>query len=129
MRFLIRVLINGVAIWLTSLWLSGVEIVSDGTPLNTVIVVAVVAAVFTLVNAIVKPIVKVISLLFYILTLGLFFLVVNALMLMLTSWLTSFTDYGLTVDGFWTAVLAGLVISIISLVLSLVLPDGKRKTS
>lgn len=127
MRFVVRVLINAVAIWLTSLWLAGVEIVTDGTPLNTVIVVGVVALVFTLVNAIVKPIVKVLSLLFYILTLGLFFLVVNALMLLLTSWLTSFTDYGISVDGFWTAVLAGLVISIISLVLSLVLPDGKRK--
>jgi putative membrane protein len=127
MKFVIRVIVNGIAIWLTSLWLSGVDVVSDGTPLNTVIVVAVVALVFTLVNAIVKPIVKVLSLLFYILTLGLFFLVVNALMLLLTSWITSFTEYGLSVDGFWTAVLAGLVISVISLVLNLVLPDGKRK--
>ena len=117
MRFLIRVIINGIAIWLTSLWIAGVDIVSDGTPLNTAIVVAVVALVFTLVNAIVKPIVKVISIPLYILTLGLFFLVVNALMLMLTGWITSFTAYGLTVDGFLTAVLAALVISIISLVL------------
>lgn len=132
MRFVIKVLINGIALWLTSLWVSGVDFITDhdlttSPVLNTVIVVAIVAAVFTLVNAIVKPIVKVVSFLFYILTLGLFFLVVNALMLLLTSWITGFTDYGLRVDGFWTAVLAALIISIISLVLTVILPDGRRR--
>ncbi len=81
----------------------------------------------TLVNAIVKPLVKLVSILFYILTLGLFFLVVNALMLLLTSWITGFTDYGLEVDGFWTAVLAGLIITVISVILTVILPDGKKK--
>ncbi|SEE70967.1 phage holin family protein [Ruania alba] len=127
MSFLIKVLINGVALWLTSLWVSGVDFRTDDTPLNTVIVVAAVALLFTVVNAIVKPLVKLVSILFYILTLGLFFLVVNALMLLLTSWITGFTDYGLTVDGFWTAVLAGLIITIIAVVLTVVLPDGKKK--
>ncbi|MBZ2198718.1 phage holin family protein [Occultella gossypii] len=127
MSFVIKVIINGIAIWLTSLWLSGLELATDGTPLGTLIVVAVVALVFTLVNAIVKPIVQVLSIPFYILTLGLFHLVVNALMLMLTSWLTSFTTYGLTVDGFWSAVLAALVISIIAVILTLILPDGRKK--
>lgn len=127
MRFVIKVIINAIALWLTSLWISGIEFITDDTVLGTVIVVAIVAAVFTVVNAIVKPIVKVVSILFYILTLGLFFLVVNALMLLLTSWLTTFTDYGLRVDGFWTAVLAGLVITIISVILSVVLPDGRRR--
>lgn len=132
MRFLIKVLINGIALWLTSLWVSGMDFIvdtglTDSPALDTVIVVALVAAVFTLVNAIIKPIVKVVSILFYILTLGLFFLVVNALMLMLTSWVTTFTDYGLRVEGFWTAVLAALIISIISLILTLVLPGGKRR--
>ncbi|TDE98946.1 phage holin family protein [Occultella glacieicola] len=127
MSFVIRVIINGIAIWLTSLWLSGLELATDGTPLGTLIVVAVVALVFTLVNAVVKPIVQVLSIPFYILTLGLFHLVVNALMLMLTTWLTSFTNYGLTVDGFWSAVLAALVISIIAVILSVILPSGKKK--
>ncbi|HIZ35734.1 MAG TPA: phage holin family protein [Candidatus Ruania gallistercoris] len=132
MRFVIKVLINGIALWLTSLWVSGMDFIvdtglTDSAALDTVIVVALVAAVFTLVNAIVKPIVKVVSFLFYILTLGLFFLVVNALMLLLTSWITTFTDYGLRVEGFWTAVLAALIISIISLILTVILPDGKRR--
>lgn len=134
MRFLVKVLINGVAIWLTSLLISGVDVVAGSDApqtsqpvLNQVVVIAVVAAIFTAVNAIVKPIVKVIAFPLYLLTLGLFFLVVNALMLMLTSWITGYTSFGLVVDGFWTAVLAGLVISIISLVLSVILPDGERK--
>ena len=134
LRFLIKVFINGVAIWLTSLWIRGVDLVAGadapetGEPvLNTVIVVAVVALIFTAVNAIVKPIAKALALPLYLLTLGLFFLVVNALMLLLTSWISGHTSFGLTVDGFGTAVLAALVISIISLVLSVVLPDGERK--
>ncbi|QOR70541.1 phage holin family protein [Ruania alkalisoli] len=127
MSFLIKVLINGVALWLTALWISGVDFRTDGTALNTVIVVAVVSLLFTLVNAIVKPLVQLVSILFYILTLGLFFLVVNALMLLLTSWITGFTDYGLEVDGFWTAVLAGLIITVISVILTVILPDGKKK--
>lgn len=95
LRFLVKVLINGIAIWLTSLWIGGVDIVAgSGAPetgdpvLNTVIVVAVIAAIFTLVNAIVKPIAKALALPLYLLTLGLFFLVVNALMLLLTSWIS-----------------------------------------
>jgi len=134
LRFLLKVLINGVAIWLASRWIGGFDIVArDGAPetgepvLNTVVVVAVVSLIFTLVNAIVKPIVKALALPLYLLTLGLFFLVVNALMLMLTSWISGYTSFGLTVDGFWTAVLAALVIAIVSLVLSVILPDGERK--
>jgi putative membrane protein len=134
MRFLVKVLINSVAIWLTSMLITGVEIVAGSDApqtsqpvLNRVIVIVVVAAIFTAVNAVVKPVVKVLALPLYLLTLGLFFLVVNALMLMLTSWISGYTSFGLTVDGFWTAVLAGLVISIISLVLSVILPDGDRK--
>jgi putative membrane protein len=132
LRFIVQVIINGVALWLTSRVIGGVDIVAGaGAPetsepvLNTVIVVAVVALIFTLVNSIVKPIVKALAFGFYILTLGLFFLVVNALMLMLTSWISGYTNFGLVVDGFWTAVLAALVISIISLVLSVFLPDEK----
>jgi len=130
LRFLVRVLINGVAIWLTTLMFSGVAIVvGDNAPetshqwLNTVLVLAVISAVFTLVQMVVKPIVQILSIPFYIITLGLFHLVVNALMLLLTSWLTSFTSFGLTVEGWWTAVLAAVVISIVSVLLSmLVLP-------
>ncbi len=126
MRFILRFLVSGLAIWLTSLWINGIEIESDGSWQDTLLVVAVVALIFTLVNTIVKPLVKLLSLPLYILTLGLFFLVVNALMLLLTSWLSGLIGFGLHVEGFWTAVLAALVISLLTLVVSIVLPSPDR---
>ena len=118
MYLLLRLAINAVAIWITSLWIDGIEITQSESTGGQIAVVLVVALVFGLVNGLVKPIVKLFALPFYILTLGLFTLVVNALMLMLTSWLTEFTKWGLHVDGFWTAVLGALVISVITWVLS-----------
>ena len=124
MRFLVRLVVSSVAIWLTSVFLSGVSLTERGG-WEQVLVVGVVGLIFTLVNLVVKPIVSIFALPLTILTLGLFGLVVNALMLLLTGWLTSFTDWGLFVDGFWWALLAGLIISIISAVLNALLP-GKR---
>lgn len=127
MRFLLKLIVNGVAIWLTSMWLNGIHLETDGSWQHTLLVVGLVALIFTVVNAVIKPLVKVVSILFYILTLGLFFLVVNALMLLLTSWLSSLFGLGLVVDGFLTAVLAALVISVISVILNAILPDPRRK--
>lgn len=122
MRFLVRLVVNSVAIWLTSLLLSGVSL-TEGEGWDQLLVVAVVGLVFTLVNLVVKPIVHLFALPLTILTLGLFTFVINALMLLLTSWLTtSFTDWGLFVDGFWWALLAGLIISIITWILNAILP-------
>lgn len=128
MRFILRLIISGFAIWVASLWINGIEVESDGSWQNTLFVVAVVALIFTVVNTLVKPLVKIVSLPLYILTLGLFFLVVNALMLMLTSWLSGLVGVGLDVDGFGTAVLGALLISVITLILSLVIP-GSRDTN
>lgn len=127
MSFVVRLIVNAVAIWLTALWVSGITITQAQTPLGQALVVGVIALVFGLVNAFVKPIVQILSIPFYILTLGLFTLVVNALMLLLTSWLTGFTQWGLTVDGFWTAVWGGLVISLVSWVLSLMFRGRDRR--
>lgn len=84
-----------------------------------------VALVFGVVNFLVKPLVKLLTLPLFVLTLGLFTLVVNALMLMLTSWLAERMDLGFHVEGFWTAVLGGLIISVVSWALNVVLPDGR----
>jgi len=78
-----------------------------------------VAIVFGLVNAIIKPIAKVLTFPITLVTLGLFTLVVNATMLGLTAWLTDSLD----VDGFWPAVLGAIVISVVSWVLSIFVPD------
>ena len=126
LRFILQLIISGIAIWLASLWIDGIEVESDGTWQNTLFVLAVVALIFTVVNTLVKPLVKILSLPLYVLTLGLFFLVVNALMLLLTGWLSGLVGVGLEVDGFWTAVLGALVISVVTLILSLVVPGSRR---
>ncbi|MBX9243896.1 phage holin family protein [Actinotalea ferrariae] len=127
MAFLLRVIVNAAAIWLATQVLAGLDVVGGDDTTTTVLVLLGVGLVFGLVNAVVKPIVKLISFPIYILTLGLFTLVVNALMLMLTGWLSELTDYGLRIDNFGTAVLGALIISVISFLLSVVLPSGKKR--
>ncbi|MBD8058107.1 phage holin family protein [Cellulomonas sp. JH27-2] len=125
MSFVVRVLINGVAIWLATVLLSGLDIVGYDSTWQKVGIILLIALVFGIVNAVVKPIVAFLSIPLYILTLGLFTLVVNALMLMLTAWITEFTDWGLRIDGFWTAVWGGLIISIVSFALSVMVSDDR----
>ncbi|MGW3493301.1 phage holin family protein [Streptomyces sp. NPDC001020] len=95
---------------------------STGKKIGTLIVVALL---FGLVNFMVKPIVKVLTFPLFILTLGLITLVVNALMLLLTSWMAGKLDLSFHVEGFWTAVVGGLIVSIVSWALNVALPDGK----
>jgi len=121
----LRVLINALAIWLADLVLDGLEVVGGEDTATTVVVFLVVALVFGIVNAVVKPIVKLFSLPLYILTLGLFTLVVNALMLSLVGWLSERTDYGLRIHSFWAAVVGALIISVVSFVLNVALKTKK----
>jgi putative membrane protein len=122
-NFVVKTIANAgalaVAVWL----LDKITLTGDSTgkKIGTLIVVALI---FGVVNFLVKPIVKLLSLPLLILTLGLFTLVVNALMLLLTSWLADKLDLSFHVEGFWTAVLGGLIISIVSWALNIVLPDG-----
>ena len=120
MKLLLKVVINAVAIWLATLVLDGLEVVGGDETGQRVLVFLGVALVFGIVNAIVKPVVKLLSLPLYILTLGLFTLVVNAAMLLLVGWLSEQTDYGLRIDSFWTALVGGLIISVASFIMSLV---------
>ncbi|MFQ6326389.1 phage holin family protein [Nocardia sp. NBC_01009] len=125
MQLLIRLIINGVAIWLAAAWVDKIEILSpDNSTTQKIITVLVIAAIFTVINALVKPIVKLLSLPLVILTLGLFLLVINALMLWLTAKITETTEYGLRVDGFWAAVWGGVIISVVNWVLGILVPDG-----
>ncbi|GAA2391150.1 hypothetical protein GCM10010256_24080 [Streptomyces coeruleorubidus] len=122
MNFLVKTIANAgalaVAVWL----LDKITLTGDSTgkKIGTLIIVALL---FGLVNFLVKPVVKLLSLPLLILTLGLFTLVVNALMLLLTSWLADQLDLSFHVEGFWTAVLGGLIISVVSWALNVVLPD------
>jgi len=124
-RFLVRVAVNavavGVACWLLAdIWLRG------GSASERLLRLLLVAVVFGLVNAVVRPVVKLLSLPFIILTLGLLIFVINALMLMLTSWLSGQIGLGFHVDGFGTALVGALIITVVTWGLELVLPDDKR---
>ncbi|MFJ8697037.1 phage holin family protein [Streptomyces roseolilacinus] len=124
MNFVVKTLANAgalaVAIWL----LQDITLTGESTGRKALTLVLV-ALVFGVVNILVKPLVKLLTLPLFVLTLGLFTLVVNALMLLLTSWLAEKLDLGFHVEGFWTAVLGGLIISIVSWGLNVVLPDGR----
>ncbi|MEU7373911.1 phage holin family protein [Streptomyces albidoflavus] len=123
-NFLVKTLANAAAL-LVAVWLlDDITLTGDSTG-NEALTLIVVALIFGLVNFLVKPVVKVLTFPLFVLTLGLITLVVNALMLMLTSWLAGQFDLSFHVDGFWTAVLGGLIISVVSWALNVALPDRK----
>ena len=122
MRLIVRLLAGAVALAVAAGLIEGIS-VGPGTTGERVVTLLLVAVIFGLVNAIVRPIVRLISLPLFILTLGLFTFVVNALMLLLTAWIGDQFDLAFEVDGFWAALLGALVISVVSFVLNLLLPD------
>lgn len=122
MQLIIRLVVNAIALWMATLIVTGVDIDAASTQ-DEILTILAVAVVFAVVNVLVRPIVRLFSLPLYVLTLGLFTLVVNALMLLLTSWIADKLNVPFTVDGFWAALLGGLVVSFVSWVLNLLLPD------
>ncbi|WP_227979565.1 phage holin family protein [Nocardia spumae] len=128
MALLLRLAINALAIWLAAAWIGGIELKDppDSGTGGKVLVVVCVAIVFGLVNALIKPIVKLLSLPLVIVTLGLFLLVINALMLWLTAKITETTDYGLRVDGFWAALGGAIIVTVVNWVLGIFVPEGGR---
>ncbi|MET0909561.1 MAG: phage holin family protein [Ilumatobacteraceae bacterium] len=124
-NFLIKVVINGVALWVAALVVSGVTLAEgDATWSKKLLTIVLVALLFGLVNAVIKPIVKLFSFPFIVLTLGLFTFVVNAFMLQITEWISKPLGLSFSIDDFfWDAVFAAVVITLVSWVLSVVLPD------
>jgi putative membrane protein len=121
----LRWLINALALFAAATVVPGIEV--DG---NGWVIYAVVAIIFGLVNALIRPLLKLMTCPLILLTLGLFTLVINALMLWLTSWLSQALDLGFYVDGFWPAFWGGLVAGIVSVILNLIVKDDdedKRK--
>ena len=124
MRFLIWVLVNALALAAATYLLNGITL-TGATDQDRVLTLVLVAMVFGVVNAVVRPVVKLLALPFIILTLGLLVFVINGLMLLLTSWLSGQIGLGFHVDGFWTAVLGGLVVMVASWVLELLMPERR----
>ncbi len=132
-RFLIRLIINTIALWLTTLIVAGVSVVSYGTEDDTVALVLtylLVGLIFGLVNGIIGNLIRIVAFPLYILTLGLIALIVNGLLLLLVAWISSLIGFGLTVDSFWWGVLGAIVLGLLSWLIGIVLrPLVGRKRS
>ena len=127
MRLILRLLANAAALAVATFLLSGISLTAPTTE-GKVVTLLVVALIFGLVNAVVKPVFTLVTVPLLLLTLGLFLVVINALMLLLTSWVSTRVDLGWSVDGFGTAVLGALVVSVVSFFLNAFVPDrGKDR--
>ena len=122
----IKTLVNGLALWLAAIAVDGIEFGRGAEWTGTLKTVVLVALVFGLVNAVVKPLLRALSTPLIWLSLGLFTLVINALMLQLTSWLAEKLSLAFHVQQFfWDAVIGALIITFVSMVLHAIIPDPK----
>jgi len=120
-RFLIKLFVNAVALWVTASLVAGVHVLPYAPDTGAVIVTyLLVAFIFGVVNTIVGSVIRVVAFPLYVLTLGLFSLIVNGALLLLSAWFSGFLGFGLVVDGFWDGVLGALVLSIVSWLLGLI---------
>lgn len=126
MKLLTWLVVNALALG-AAVWLFDGITLSGGDDTDRFVKLLIVGAIFGLVTAVVRPVVAFVSLPLIVLTLGLMLLVINALMLLLTSRISEAFGLGLHVDGFGVALLGSIVISLASMVLEAVLPDRDRR--
>jgi len=124
MQIIIQILVNALALLLAAFIVPGVAVGGDTG--EQVLTAVVVGAIFGLINAVLKPIMTALALPLMVLTLGLFVLVVNALLFLLTGWLAGELGLAFTVDGFWAALLGAIVVSIVSVGVRLAFGDTTR---
>ena len=117
MPFLIRLLVNAAALWVATRLVPGVGYDGGALPFLGV------GLVFGVVNAFLRPVAKILTFPLIIVTLGIFALVINGLMLWLTSSLSSALGLGFHVSGFWAAFWGGLVVSLVSTILSMLVTE------
>jgi len=131
MRLIVKLLINSLALWLTTIIVAGVSIVpfAPGGTLELVLTLVLVAAIFGIVNAVVGNFIRIVAFPIYILTLGLISLIVNGLLLLLAAWLSSLFGFGLVVESFWWGVLGALVLGLISWLIGILLRPIMGKKS
>lgn len=118
MRLLLRILINAAALWVAT------QIVPGVTHTGPWLSLLLVALVFGLLNAFVRPLLKLLTCPLILLTLGLFTFVINAIVLWLTSAISESLGLGFRVTGFGAAFLGALVVTIVSVLLSVAIPDS-----
>jgi putative membrane protein len=125
MRFLIRVLASAAALAVATAVVPGIELTTASVT-SKVLTLLAVALIFGVINAVLKPIVKIVGCAFYILTLGLIALVVNALLLWLTSWLAGKLNLPWHITGFWPAFWGALIVSVVGWLLSILVRDRDK---
>jgi putative membrane protein len=128
MRFLLRVLVSAAALGVATWAVPGIELLagSGWTRVGTLLAVA---AIFGLINATLKPLIKVIGCAFYVLTLGLIALVVNGLLLWLTSVIAGDLTLPFHVTGFWPAFWGAIIVGLVSWILNLLIGDNRRRNN
>lgn len=122
-RFVVRLLINALALWITTMLVAGVSVVAyePGDTLAQVLTFLLVAGIFGIVNGVIGNFIRIVAFPIYILTLGLIALVVNSLLLLLVAWISDLIGFGLQVDDFWWGVLGAVVLALLSWLISIVL--------
>jgi len=125
MRFLIRVLASAAALAVATAVVPGIEL-TTGSVTSKVLTLIAVALIFGVINAFLKPIVKIVGCAFYILTLGLIALVVNALLLWLTSWLAGKLNLPWHITGFWPAFWGAIIVSVVGWLLSILIREPDK---
>ena len=130
MRFLGHLIVTGLALWVTALILPGMHLGDDSaTLLSQVLTIGAIALILALINTIVKPLLSFLAFPITCLTLGLFLRVFNTLMLLLAGWVSGLVGLTLEFDTFWWALLAGVIIGILSAIVEAVtgLGEGDRE--
>src|ERR1700729_3939385 len=126
MKVVIHVLITAAALFVATAVVPGIQLLAAST-VSKVTTLVVVALIFGVVNAVLKPIVKAIGCLFYILTLGLIGLVVNALLLWLTSWVAGKIHEPFHITGFWPAFWGAIIVGVVGWLLNITLGENRRR--
>ncbi|WP_396289991.1 phage holin family protein [Curtobacterium sp. KT1] len=121
MRFLVRLVVNAVALWLTTLIVSGVSVTAfgDGGTTATVLTYLLVAFVFGLVNAVIGTLIRIVAFPIYILTLGLISFIVNAILLLIVAGISDAFRFGLEVESFGWGIVGAFVLAVFAWLIGL----------
>jgi putative membrane protein len=126
MKVLLRVAITAVALFVATAVVPGIQLLA-GTTLSKVTTLVVVALIFGVTNTVLKPVVKTLGCVFYVLTLGLFGLVVNGLLLWLTSWVAGKLSEPFHITGFWPAFWGAIIVGLVGWLLSITLGENRYR--
>jgi len=126
MKVLLRVAITAVALFVATAVVPGIQLLA-GTTLSKVTTLVVVALIFGVTNTVLKPVVKTLGCVFYVLTLGLFGLVVNGLLLWLTSWVAGKLSEPFHITGFWPAFWGAIIVGVVGWLLSITLGENRHR--